>query len=149
MGGAVLGGYQWKSPNSSFSAFGGIDIRDSQFSSAGIGLPATGVREGFKSAIEYYATPSERSMLFAYGSYSTIYNAYYTRFKFGIAPIEKIYVGPEIAALGDDFYRQWRLGVHATGLQLGGLQFGVSGGYQVDRSGKGGAYGSLDVRAVY
>ena len=149
MGGAILGGYQWKTPSSSFSVFGGVDVRDSQFSGKGVGLPAAGVREGFKAALEYYAAPTERSMIFAYGSYSTIYNAYYTRAKYGIAPIGQIYVGPEIAALGDDLYRQWRVGVHATGLQFGGLQFGVSSGYQVDKSGKGGAYGSLDVRAVY
>ena len=148
-GGAVLGGYQWKSPISSVSVFGGVDIRDSRFSGSGGGLPAVGAREGFKGALEYYATPSDRSMVFAYGSYSTIYSAYYARVKYGIATMGHIYVGPEIAALGDDFYRQWRIGGHLTGFQFGGLQFGLSAGYLNDGSRKGGAYGSLDVRAVY
>ncbi len=148
-GGAVLAGYQWIAPRSSFAAYGGITIRDSQFSGPAAVLPASNVQEGFKGAFEYYATPTDRTMIFAYGAYSTIYNAYYSRLKFGVATLGHAYVGPEVSALGDDFYRQWRVGAHVTGLQMGGLQFGLSAGYEIDKVGKGGAYGTLDVRASY
>jgi hypothetical protein len=120
-----------------------------RFSGYDIGLPSAGVHEGLKTAIEYYAVPSDRMMLFAYASYSTIYDAYYARLKLGMAPVGRVYVGPELAALGDDFYRQWRVGGHVTGLQFGSLQFGVSAGYQIGQTGKGGAYGGVDVHAVY
>ncbi|NVN86938.1 MAG: cellulose biosynthesis protein BcsS [Rhodopseudomonas sp.] len=146
---AVLGGYQWIAPRSALSVYGGVDVRDWRFSGSEVGGPSAGVRQGLKTAVEYYASPSDRLMLFAYGSYSTIYNAYYGRVKLGLAALGPVYVGPELAALGDDFYRQWRIGGHVTGLQLGGLQFGVSAGYQIDKSGSGGAYGSLDIRAAY
>jgi hypothetical protein len=148
-GAAALAGYQWVAPGSALSVYGGLDVRDSQFSGASIGLPSAGVRQGLKTSVEYYATPSDRLMLFAYGSYSTIYNAYYARLKLGLAPVGGVYVGPELATLGDDFYRQWRVGGQLSGLQLGGLQFGMSAGYQLDKSGKGGAYGSIDVHAAY
>ena len=88
-------------------------------------------------------------MFFAYGAYSTIYNAYQARAKWGFETVGRIYVGPEVAILGDDYYRQWRLGAHLTGFQLGAFQYGVSAGYLNDKDGKGGAYGSLDIRAVY
>jgi hypothetical protein len=149
LGGALLAGYQWVSPRSSFAIYGGGAVRASQFSGPAIDLPAAGTSTGFKTSFEYFATPTDRTMLFAYGSYSTIYNAYYTRAKLGIATFGSAYVGPEVAALGDDFYRQWRIGAHVTGLQMGGLQFGLSGGYEVDRQGKSGAYGVVDMRAVY
>ena len=148
-GGAVLAGYQWIAPRSSLSAYAGVAVRDSQFSGSASGLPIGSVQEGFKGVLEYYATPSDRSMLFAYGSYSSIYNAYYGLLKYGVATVGHAYVGPEIAALGDDLYRQWRIGAHVTGLQMGGLRFGVSAGYEIDQTGKGGAYGTIDARATY
>ena len=148
-GGALLAGYQWTSPRSTLSAFGGVDLRDSNFSGVATGLPQAGLREGFKGVVEYYANPSDHSMLFAYAAYSTIYNAYYARAKLGVLQVAQAYIGPEVAFLGDDFYRQWRIGAHLTGYQLGAFQFGLSAGYLSDKDGKGGAYGSLDVRAVY
>ena len=148
-GGALLAGYQWTSPRSALSAFGGVDLRDSKFSGVTTGLPQAGLREGFKGVFEYYANPTDQSMLFAYGAYSTIYNAYHARAKLGVVKVAQTYFGPEVAVLGDNFYRQWRIGAHLTGYQLGAFQFGVSAGYLSDKDGRGGAYGALDVRAVY
>jgi hypothetical protein len=99
--------------------------------------------------LQYYATPSDQTMFSAYASYSSVYNAYYTRMKWGVAPFGPFYIGPEVAALGDDFYRQWRAGIHLTALRIGRMQFGVSGGYARDQNNQGGAYGSLDARVLY
>ena len=147
--GSFLGGYEWVAPKTSFSTYGGITVRGSQFSIADPGHAANGTQVGFKGVMEYYARPTDRTMFSAYGSYSSNYNAYYTRLKYGVVPFGQFYVGPEVAALGDDFFHQWRLGAHLTGLQLGPIQLGVSGGYLLDKRGKGGGYGTLDARAVY
>lgn len=147
--GALLAGYQLAGGKASYSFYGGVDIRDSRFSNSDPGHATNGTKFGFKGVAEFYMTPSDRTMLAGYGSYSTNYDAYYTRLRWGIAPAAGFYVGPEFSALGDDFYRQWRVGVHLTGVKFGGVQFGVSGGYLVDKGGRGGGYGTLDARVVY
>ena len=147
--GALLAGYELVGGKSSYSVYGGLDVRDSRFSNADPGHAPNGTKFGFKGVAEFYVTPSERTMLAGYGSYSTNYDAYYTRLRWGVAPAAGIYVGPEFSALGDDFYRQWRVGVHLTGVKFSGVQFGVSGGYLVDKAGRSGGYGTLDARVVY
>jgi hypothetical protein len=147
--GGILGGYEWVAPRSAFAAFGGVSVRDSQFSNNAPTHAANGTLVGFKGVVEYFGRPTDRTMLSAYGSYSTNYNAYYTRFRWGVMPAGQFYVGPEVSALGDDFFREFRFGAHLTGVQIGPFQFGVSGGYLLDKGGKGGGYGTLDARAVY
>jgi hypothetical protein len=148
-GASLLAGYEWKSAGKSFAVYGGIEVRNSQFTPVepGAGLP--GRHQGLKATAEYYTALSERSMLFAYGSYSTVENAYFSQIKFGVAPSPGFYVGPELAALGNDNFQQWRFGGHVTGVQFGAMQFGLSGGYQFDKAGKGGTYGAVNVRGLY
>lgn len=147
--GALLGGYEWLSRRSSFATYGGLAVRNSTFSDTLPGHAADGTKVGFKGVLEYYARPSDRTMLSAYGSYSTNFNAYYTRLRWGVTPFGGFFVGPEVAALGDDYFQEWRVGAHLTALQIGPLQFGVSGGYLMNKAGRSGGYGTLDVRAVY
>jgi hypothetical protein len=51
--------------------------------------------------------------------------------------------------MGDESFRQFRVGAHASGFQLGGIQLGVSGGFATDGAKRSGAYGSIDVRAGF
>jgi hypothetical protein len=147
--GGLLGGYEWVSARSAFAVYGGLSVRESQFSNNAPDHAANGTLVGFKGVVEYFDRPTDRTMLSAYGSYSTNYNAYYTRLRWGVMPVGQFYVGPEVGALGDDFFGQWRFGAHLTGVQIGAFQFGISGGYLLNKDGKGGGYGSFDVRAVY
>lgn len=147
--GGLLGGYEWLTGRSSIAAYGGLVVRDSRFSDVSSDHAADGTKFGVKGVLQYYGTPSDKTMLSAYASYSSIYNAYYARLKWGVAPLGAFYVGPEFAALGDDFYRQWRVGVHLTTFRIGAMQFGVSGGYAIDQNSRGGGYGSLDARILY
>ena len=147
--GALLAGYQLVSGQSSYSFYGGLDVRDSRFSNTDPGHAPNGTQFGFKGVAEFYVAPSEQTMLAGYGSYSTNYDAYYTRVRWGVAAAAGVYVGPEFSALGDDFYRQWRIGAHLTGIKFSGVQFGVSAGYLVDKVGRSGGYGTLDARVVY
>jgi hypothetical protein len=148
-GASILAGYEWKSTGQSLAMYGGLEVRNSQFTPVETGAGTPGAHQGLKATVEYYTALSPRSMLFAYGSYSTIDNAYFGQVKLGIAPAGGVYVGPEFAALGDDYYQQWRVGGHVTGIQMGAMQFGVSAGYQLEKSGKGGAYGAVNVRGLY
>jgi hypothetical protein len=57
-----------------------------------------------------------------------------------------VFVGPEASLYRTDGYREWRVGAHATGLQLGRFTFRLSTGWRREESSpKGGAYGGLSV----
>ena len=81
--------------------------------------------------------------------YSTNNSAYYGRLKFGMAFAERVYVGPEVVALGDNFFQQFRVGGHLSGLQFGAIQMGVSAGFLADRVRGAGVYGILESRVTF
>jgi len=48
--------------------------------------------------------------------------------------------------LGDNFFHQWRVGAHVSGIKLGMVQLGVSGGFLSDQVRGTGGYGILETR---
>ena len=88
-------------------------------------------------------------MIAAHGSYSTAYNAYFGRVRFGYDIGNRVYVGPEFTAVGDDFFRQWRIGVHASGLQIGALEVALATGLLSDNKRGLGAYTTVDARVGF
>ena len=148
-GGSFLAGYEWVTPNASISAFLGADVTNNSLSRNDQNNPVHGSRGGAKMEVNFYVTPTLLTMISGVANYSTNHDAYYARAKFGYMINDQIYLGPEILALGDDFFQQWRIGGHATGFRFGGVQFGVSGGFLNDRVRGGGAYGILDTRYMF
>lgn len=147
--GAALIGHEWIWREAKLAGYVGLAVRNTALSIADPANPVVGSTYGVKVAFDYYARPTEKTMVSANGSYTTNDGAYFTRFKAGYRIGEGLYLGPEVAFLGNDFYNQWRVGAHVTGLQLGPIQASISAGYQYDREQKGGAYGSVDVRAQF
>lgn len=149
MEGAALVGHEWIWREAKLAGYVGLAVRSTNLSIADPANPVVGTSYGVKVAFDYYARPTEKTMVSANGSYTTNDSAYFTRFKAGYRIGQGLYLGPEVAFLGNDFYNQWRVGAHLTGLQLGPVQASLSAGYQYDREQKGGAYGSVDVRAQF
>jgi cellulose biosynthesis protein BcsS len=147
--GGALAGYQQVWQNASVALYLGLNVRENTIPAADPMNTALGTRVGFKTAIDAYLRPTDQTMLSAYASYSTAYDAYYARARAGYSIYGLGYLGPEATFLGDDFYGQTRLGAHFSGIQLGALQLGVAGGYVWDRSYKDGYYGTLEVRAGF
>lgn len=146
---AAMAGYAWVAPDSVLSGFVGLNVRrDQQWSLGGVSA-GENVEVGIKTALDYYAHPTALTMLHATGTYSTAFNAYYGRVRGGFASFAGGWLGPEFALLGDDFYRQWRAGLHLSGMQFGMLQLGVSAGYLHDSARKGGLYTTLDLRTGF
>ena len=85
----------------------------------------------------------------AYGSYSSTFNAYYTRVRGGVMVLDGVYVGPEVSFLGDDFFRQWRVGAHVSGLTFGPVSMSVAAGYAEDRVQRGGFYSTIEARGQF
>jgi Cellulose biosynthesis protein BcsS len=147
--GGALAGYQSVWNYGSIGYYLGVNVRENTVPSPDSLNSGTGTRVGFKTAIDAYLNPTSLTMMSAYASYSTAYDAYYARARAGYAIFRNGYLGPELTFLGDDFYGQTRFGAHYSGVQLGALQFGIAGGYVWDRNFKDGYYGTLEVRAGF
>ncbi len=139
-------GYEWVTARASFGVYGGanydnnsIDKYDSANSSVGKGT-------GLKVALDFNYRPTDYTMFAGVASFSTMHSAYYSRLKAGYAIAPQIYVGPEAIFMGDDFFKQWRVGLHMTGAKFSMLQVGASAGVLVDKVRGSGLYGILDAR---
>ncbi len=147
--GAALVGYEWIWREAKLAGYVGLAVRNTSLSIADPANPVVGTSYGLKTAADFYARPTAKTMVSAYGSFTSNDKSYFTRFKAGWRIGESVYLGPEVTFLGNSFYNQWRVGAHLTGLQLGPIQASLSAGYQFDREQKAGAYGSVDVRAQF
>ena len=72
-------------------------------------------------------------MVAADASLSTIGPSYNVRLAAGLRAFDAFYVGPEVQAFGaDDNYRQFRAGLHVTGLRTGEFEWSVGAGWATD-----------------
>ncbi|MEH3117669.1 MAG: cellulose biosynthesis protein BcsS [Methylorubrum populi] len=147
--GSALAGYEWIWRDAALAGYVGFNVRSNQLSISDPGNPVVGTGIGLKVAGNFYATPTDRTMVSAYGSYSTKFNAYYSRFRVGYMVADGVYVGPEALFLGDDFFRQYRFGAHLSGLTFGPVQMSLAAGYVRDRIQGTGYYSSIEARANF
>ncbi|MCC3245521.1 cellulose biosynthesis protein BcsS [Methylocystis sp. WRRC1] len=149
VGGAFLFGYEWVFKRATVALYAGGEVVNTSLSPNDPNNSAKGGSGGLKLAADFFTTPTDQTMIAGVLSYSTNYNSYYGRLKFGMALSDHVYVGPEVVALGDNFFQQWRLGGHVSGLRFGALQFGAAAGFLNDRVRGGGVYGTLDTRVTF
>jgi hypothetical protein len=149
VGGAFLFGYEWVFKQATIALYGGAEVVNTTITPNDPNNQAKGTSAGFKIASDFYVTPTDTTMVAGVASYSTNFNSYYARLKFGMAFADHVYIGPEVGALGDNFFQQWRVGAHVTGIRIGALQFGGALGYLNDRVRGGGLYGTLDTRVTF
>jgi hypothetical protein len=146
---SVMAGYEWVSRNFTYAVYGGISGQSDTLSPADPANQVQGKHIGLKVSGEFYDTRRKNTLLMGYASYSTNANSYYVRLKYGWAIGQSVYMGPEVLALGNSFYQQWRVGVHLTGWKLGPVQLGVSGGYLSDQKQGSGLYTIVDARVGF
>jgi hypothetical protein len=146
---AVLAGYEWVWKKMTIAGFGGVEFRNSSISPNDPNNRVKGATVGLKVGVDFYVTPTDTTMVSGVAYYSTNFNSYYGRPKFGMAFADHLYVGPEVLALGDDFFQQWRVGAHVSGMRLGFVQMGVSGGFLSDRVRGTGLYGIFESRVTF
>lgn len=147
--GAFLAGWAWVNRRTNIALYAGPEVRSDSLNKYDPSNAASPNSAGLQTSFDVYSNPTRYTMVFGQLSYSTVRQAYYSHLKLGLAVAQGVYVGPEALFLGDDVYRQWRAGVHLTGVSLGSLQFGVSGGYLKDQTRGSGGYGILDMRVVF
>ena len=97
--------------------------------------PVPGTAFGSKSLLELYSNPTDKTMVQAELTYSTAFRQYYEQFQIGYAALgPEIYIGPEAIFLGDENFDQYRLGAFVSGIKIGKVELGFSGGYLKDRA---------------
>jgi hypothetical protein len=97
--------------------------------------PVPGTAFGSKSLLELYSNPTDKTMVQAELTYSTAFRQYYEQFQIGYAALgQEIYIGPEAIFLGDENFDQYRLGAFVSGIKIGKVELGFSGGYLKDRA---------------
>lgn len=148
-GGAILMGYEWIFKRATIAVYLGGEIVNNAISPNDPKNQAKGTSVGVKVATDFYVTPTKDTMIAGVLSYSSNFSSYYGRLKFGMAFADRLYLGPEVAALGDNFFQQWRVGAHVTGIRFGMLQFGAALGFLNDRVRGGGVYGTVDTRVTF
>lgn len=147
--GSALAGYELVWRDAALAGYIGVNVRNNTLSIFDPHNPVVGTEIGVKGAAEFYVRPSEHTTVTGYASYSTAHNAYYGRLRAGYALFGQTTIGPEVTVLGDDFFSQYRIGAHLSGLQVGLVQVGLAAGYLNDRVQKSGLYTTVDVRAGF
>ena len=139
-------GYEWVTARASFGVYGGANYDNNSTDKYDSANASVGKGTGLKVALDFNYRPTDYTMFAGVASFSTMHSAYYSRLKAGYAIAPQIYVGPEAIFMGDDFFRQWRIGLHMTGAKFSMLQLGASAGVLVDKVRGTGIYGILDAR---
>src|ERR1700737_2312278 len=99
----------------------------------------TTTKLGTRAVVVLDANPTDQTMVFAQGNYSTIKTAYLVEAKFGAAALPKVFIGPEVSFSHGVNYEQRRVGAFIFG-PVGSLLAEISIGYVNDPNQGAGAY---------
>jgi opacity protein-like surface antigen len=145
-GGDALAGYAFEGDNYSINLLAGLNAVNHTLSDVDPENAVQGSRLGAKVRADAWINPTPKTLTYGEAEYSTAFSTYYTKLKLGYDLTGKeIFIGPEVAALGDERYNQWRVGGHVTQMKLGPVQIDVSAGYANDSVVGSGAYGTVEV----
>ena len=143
---SLMVGYEWVNARASFGVYGGANYDNNSIDKYDSANASIGKGSGLKIAADFNYRPTDYTMFSGVGSFSSFHSSYYTRLKAGYAIAPQLYAGPEAVFMGDNFYSQWRVGLHMTGAKFSMLQVGASAGVLVDKKRGTGIYGILDAR---
>jgi hypothetical protein len=137
-------GWRFKFDKLEIVTFAGLDLQDHQL------FPdepnrLRGFHAGARLGADVWYEPFSQTMVAANISLSTINWGYWTRAAAGWRAFDLLWLGPEALALGDTTYRQFRLGIHATALKMGGFEWSAGLGFATDSDGRNGPYGRIGV----
>ncbi|MCC6890822.1 MAG: cellulose biosynthesis protein BcsS [Hyphomicrobiales bacterium] len=108
--------------------------------------PVQGSKPGFKVQGDVWIHPTPNTLLYGLASYSTAFDTYYSVARLGYDFTNtKIFIGPEVVALGNDRTDQFRAGLSVTGLPIGRGKLTVSGGWMHERGEGDGAYAAASM----
>jgi outer membrane immunogenic protein len=145
--GEVLAGYGFEGDNYSINLLAGPNAINHMVSPYDPTNHVQGTDGGIKVRADAYVTPTAATMSYTEGEYSTAFQTYWAREKFGfdITNGQQIYVGPEVAVVGDERFNQWRVGGHISNMKIGKLEIDLSAGFADDSIVGKSAYGHIEL----
>lgn len=111
--------------------------------------PQTGTRLGPAMVLDAWLKPVERVSVQVYAELAMPYSIASFRVAPGYEVASGVFVGPEASIGLHHGTMRSRAGLHITGLRVWDVGLRLSGGYAVDRGGRGGAYGGLSLWRTY
>jgi opacity protein-like surface antigen len=143
----LLAGYAFEGDNYSINLLAGGNASNHMLSEVDPENRVQGTAFGVKARADAWVNPTKQTLTYAEAEYSTAFQTYYAKLKLGydITKDKEIFFGPEVAALGDERFNQWRVGAHITQVKLGKVEVDVSGGYAHDSSVGASAYGNVEL----
>jgi hypothetical protein len=140
---ALLPGWRFKQDRSEVTVYGGLDLQEHYLVPGDPLNRLSGFHAGVRGGIDIWFQPTSDFMMSGSFSGSTIGANFWTRLQLGVWLPHTAWIGPEIHALGDTKYQQFRAGMHVTGLQAYGFEWSLGAGYLRDTDNRTGAYGRL------
>jgi len=141
--GALIG-YQWAFDRVFVAGFIGPEFDARQPASIEEASRLSQPRLGLRVQGELWAHPTQDILLAATVVAGSARSSLWGRAAFGYRVWNDIFVGPEVALSRSENFREWRVGAHVTGVQLGQFTFGLSGGWRGEENDShGGAYVNL------
>ncbi|HVG52600.1 MAG TPA: cellulose biosynthesis protein BcsS [Xanthobacteraceae bacterium] len=141
----ILPGWRFKPGNAEITIFAGLDFQHHRLSPDDPTNPARGSHLGLRVGADFWWEPTAGTMTNAGANFATIGSGYWARAAFGWRAFDSFFIGPEALALGDDSYRQWRIGAHLTALKTGPFEWSLGAGYVSDSDHHSGVYGRIGV----
>ncbi|BGE85389.1 hypothetical protein Ms3S1_18250 [Methylosinus sp. 3S-1] len=153
--GAFLFGYEFVTDRYSVLALIGGGVVHQGLSQPDPENPARGTRWGFNVALQVDANPTDQTMFYGYGAYSTAFQTSYVDVRPGYLIFEhfnlgsffsatNIYVGPQGVLETNARDYMWKAGAHLTISEMGPFHTTIAGGYAYDQYNKSGAYGLIE-----
>jgi hypothetical protein len=140
---AILPGWRFTRGKVAISVFAGVDARVHWLFPADPGSRLNATAFGLRGALDLWYQIDPDTMIAADASASSIGPSYIARAAFGWRLFDSFYAGPEVQVLGDNDYRQLRVGAHLTGLKTDIVEWTGALGQAWDSDGRASAYGRL------
>ena len=149
--GDLLGGWGLEGNNYSVNLLGGVNFENHNLSQFDPDNSVRGTQVGAKIRADAWINPTAQTLISEEGEYSTAFNTYYVSAKGGYDFFGKsgVFIGPEVAALGNDRFDQARVGAHVTQIKFGKVQLDISGGFMHDTSVGNGGYSKVELSTKF
>lgn len=144
VGGFVMPGWRFVSGKTFLTVFGGLDLQHHTTRPHDPGSDLNGGHAGIRGAIELWHEPDALTMIAADASVSSIGPSYTARGALGWRIADAFYLGPEVGGFASrDTYRQFRAGLHITGLRYAWVEWSAAAGWATDSDDRDGFYARI------
>jgi len=140
---SLMPGWRFKRAGVEVSVFAGVDAQELRLWPDDPSNELRGTHFGMRAGFDFWYEPSRTTMLAVDASVSTIGTSYSVHGAYGWRAFDRLYIGPEAAALACQDYRQFRFGVHATALKTEKFELSAAIGHAEDSSHRSSVYGRL------